>query len=120
MSTQAAAQLDLALPCPRRRRTGKSPKGEVHAIVGLFAGIGGFERGLHRAAHKTILLCENEPAAMAVLKAKFPDIPLHNDIRTLARLPRETTLVVAGFPCQDLSQAGLTRGIIGTRSGLVS
>ena len=29
-------------------------------------------------------------------------------------------LVAAGFPCQDLSQAGRTAGITGTRSGLVA
>jgi DNA (cytosine-5)-methyltransferase 1 len=37
----------------------------------------------------------------------------------MARLPRRTTLVAAGFPCQDLSQAGKTTGIAGARSGLV-
>jgi len=34
-------------------------------------------------------------------------------------LPGEVELLVAGFPCQDLSQAGLTAGIGGARSGLV-
>ena len=37
----------------------------------------------------------------------------------MKRLPRGTELVTAGFPCQDLSQAGRTRGIEGARSGLV-
>ena len=44
---------------------------------------------------------------------------MHEDVRTLERLPHETSLVVAGFPCQDLSQAGMTKGIAGSRSGLV-
>jgi len=56
---------------------------------------------------------------MAVLRERFPDVPLHGDVRTLQHLPAETSLVVAGFPCQDLSQAGATRGIAGARSGLV-
>src|SRR5262249_43455119 len=34
--------------------------------------------------------------------------------------PRGTQLVAAGFPCQDLSQAGKTKGIEGSRSGLVA
>ena len=34
--------------------------------------------------------------------------------------PRGTDLLAAGFPCQDLSQAGGTRGIKGVRSGLVT
>ncbi|HWM68748.1 MAG TPA: DNA (cytosine-5-)-methyltransferase [Steroidobacteraceae bacterium] len=90
-----------------------------HEIVGLFAGIGGLERGLHRAGHLTILLCETDAGATAVLKAHFPDIAHHDDVTTLESLPKPTTLVVAGFPCQDLSQAGQTAGIAGLRSGLV-
>jgi len=37
----------------------------------------------------------------------------------LEELPEGTDLVTAGFPCQDLSQAGRTAGIGGSRSGLV-
>jgi DNA (cytosine-5)-methyltransferase 1 len=90
-----------------------------HEITGLFAGIGGLERGLHRAGHRTTLLCETDTGATAVLKAHFPDVPYHDDVTTLDNLPKRTTLVVAGFPCQDLSQAGQTAGIAGLRSGLV-
>ena len=86
--------------------------------AGLFAGIGGIELGLKRF-HPTVLLCENDPGAVAVLNAKFRDIPKHGDITTLTSLPKNTDLVAAGFPCQDLSQAGTTRGIDGMRSGLV-
>lgn len=100
-------------------------------VVGLFAGIGGLERGLHRSGHETALLCEIEPTAQAVLRARFPGVPLHDDVTTLATLPAGTQLVAAGFPCQDLSQAGKTKGVdaltrdghvareAGLRSGLV-
>jgi DNA (cytosine-5)-methyltransferase 1 len=88
------------------------------SAVGLFAGIGGIELGLQRAGHHTALLCEIEPAAQRVLRARFPDVPLHPDIRSLRSLPK-VDLVAAGFPCQDLSQAGTTAGIAGSRSGLV-
>jgi len=111
-------QLDLSF-IPRRRRPREALEGITHRISGLFAGVGGLEYGLHRAGHETVLLCENDPAAVAVLSARFPGTPLHEDVCTLAALPRETTLVVAGFPCQDLSQAGMTAGIAGSRSGLV-
>ncbi len=88
-------------------------------VVGVFAGIGGIELGLHAAGHATRLLCELDPAARAVLRERFPGIPLHDDIRTLERLPPGTDLLAGGFPCQDLSQAGRTRGIGGGNSGLV-
>jgi DNA (cytosine-5)-methyltransferase 1 len=88
-------------------------------VAGLFAGIGGLELGLARAGHETALLCEIEPGAGAVLRRRFPRIPFHEDITTLDRLPKGTELVAAGFPCQDLSQAGQTRGIRGRQSSLV-
>lgn len=89
-------------------------------VVGLFAGIGGIELGLEAAGHRTLLACEIDPAARAVLKAHFPALKLHDDVRTLSRLPKGTELVAAGFPCQDISQAGATKGITGKNSGLVN
>ncbi len=88
-------------------------------VVGLFAGIGGIELGLEQSGHETLLMCEKDPAARAVLETRFPGVPLRHDITTLDELPQGTDLVAAGFPCQDLSQAGRTNGIRGKRSGLV-
>jgi DNA (cytosine-5)-methyltransferase 1 len=88
-------------------------------VVGLFAGIGGLELGLSRAGHETALLCEFDEAASTVLRHRFPDVPLVADVRDLRNLPKGTELIAAGFPCQDLSQAGVTKGIGGDRSGLV-
>lgn len=88
-------------------------------VAGLFAGVGGFEQGLAQAGHETELLCEIWEPARAVLKARFPDVTCASDVRELADLPSAVELLVGGFPCQDLSQAGLTTGIGGRRSGLV-
>lgn len=88
-------------------------------VAGLFAGIGGLERGLAAAGHETSLLCEFWEPARAVLAAKMPGIPCAGDVRDLKALPTDVELLVGGFPCQDLSQAGLTAGIGGARSGLV-
>jgi DNA (cytosine-5)-methyltransferase 1 len=87
-------------------------------VVGLFAGIGGIELGLHRAGHVAELLCEIEPAAQEVLRTHFADVELVSDVRHLRSLPA-VDVVAAGFPCQDLSQAGRTAGISGVQSGLV-
>ncbi len=89
------------------------------SVVGLFAGIGGVEQGLHRAGHRTELLCEYDDAAAAVLAHRFDGVALARDVRRLVELP-QIDLVAAGFPCQDLSIAGRAVGIDGTRSSLVS
>lgn len=88
------------------------------AVVGLFAGIGGLELGLG-SEWSAELLCEIDPGASAVLKDHFPNVDHVADIKRLRSLPARTDLVTAGFPCQDLSQAGRTAGIGGSRSGLV-
>lgn len=87
-------------------------------VAGLFAGIGGIEQGLHAAGHRTELLCEIDPGAQRVLRSHFPGTPLVADVCKLKALPR-VGLVTAGFPCQDLSQAGQTAGIGGKQSSLV-
>jgi DNA (cytosine-5)-methyltransferase 1 len=88
-------------------------------VAGLFAGIGGIELGLHRQGHETVFLCENDARAQAVLRAHFPTVPVVDDVCEIDKLPTGIDLLTAGFPCQDLSQAGSTRGISGERSGLV-
>jgi DNA (cytosine-5)-methyltransferase 1 len=88
-------------------------------VVGLFAGIGGFELGLRAAGHEALMLCEISVSAQAVLQAQFPGVRLEGDIRKIKSLPGITEILCAGFPCQDLSQAGQTQGLQGKNSGLV-
>src|SRR5262245_41062283 len=86
--------------------------------VGLFAGIGGIEEGFRRAGIETRLLCELDEDAHRVLAKNFPDVKTYRDVRSLRSLPR-ADILAAGFPCQDLSQAGKARGISGSNSRLV-
>ena len=86
-------------------------------VGGLFAGIGGIELGFHRAGHSTELLCELEPGARRVLETRFV-MKVVPDVRNLRGLPR-VDVITAGFPCQDLSQAGKTAGIGGDQSSLI-
>lgn len=87
-------------------------------VAGLFAGIGGLESGLAGAGHRAEVLVETWAPAAAVLAAHFGDTPNLGDVRVAERLPAHD-LLTAGFPCQDLSQAGRTAGIAGAKSGLV-
>lgn len=100
-------------------------------VVGLFSGIGGLELGFERAGLQTAHLCELMPEARAVLTAAmdrsgsqsaFCGATITNDVtspKLHSKLPEHFDVLTAGFPCQDLSQAGRTRGINGHQSGLV-
>ncbi len=90
------------------------------AVCGLFSGVGAFELAFRRAGAETKLLCEIDPAARAVLRAKFPGTKVLADVMELKRLPKGTDVVSAGFPCQNLSMAGDKSGIHGAKSGVVS
>ena len=86
-------------------------------VAGVFAGIGGFEVGLESVGHRTVLLCDIDPAARRVLEARF-DCRVDGDVRDIELSPR-IDLVTAGFPCQDLSQVGTTKGMSGSKSSAV-
>lgn len=92
-------------------------KSESMTCIGLFAGIGGIELGLSRSGHSTRMICEIDPGAAKVLNQHFC-IPIEPDVRKLGAFPK-VDLIAAGFPCQDLSQAGRTAGIIGGQSKLI-
>ena len=96
----------------------KQPAARSLQVAGLFAGIGGIELGLRQAGHESALLCEIDVGASRVLSRGFPYTTLVNDVRVLKHVG-DADLVTAGFPCQDLSQAGRTAGIRGGNSGLV-
>lgn len=87
-------------------------------VVSLFSGVGGVEVGLSAHGTESILFCDIDPACRAVLHEHFPDVPIHDDIKSLESLP-DCDIVTAGFPCQDLSLAGGKAGLAGERSGLV-
>lgn len=99
----------------------------MYNLLDLFSGIGGFSLGLERSGgFKTVAFCEIEPFPRKVLAKHWPEVPCYDDVRTLtaARLAADGIAVDAicgGFPCQDISLAGLGAGIAeGTRSGLWS
>lgn len=105
------------LQAPKKKQSPRTAKPSFK-VVGLFAGVGGVEEGFRQAGHESAMLCEIDPLARSVLKRGFPDAELKADVTTLKSLP-ECDVLTAGFPCQDLSQVGLRRGISGPNSGLI-
>jgi DNA (cytosine-5)-methyltransferase 1 len=87
----------------------------------LFAGIGGIGLGLERTgAFKVVWQVENDKYATDVLKKHWADVPRWGDVRTFPPEPKGwgCDFITAGFPCQDISAAGLGKGLDGERSGL--
>jgi DNA (cytosine-5)-methyltransferase 1 len=88
---------------------------EVKALS-FFAGIGAFDLGLERAGFEIVGHSEIDPYASAVLRKHWPRVPNLGDATT-CDVPIADALF-AGFPCQDLSNAGKRAGLSGARSGL--
>lgn len=96
-------------------------------VLDLFSGLGGFSLGLERTGgFRTVAFCEIDPYCRRVLAKHWPEVPCHEDVRTLdaARLERDgigrPDVICGGFPCQDVSLAGAGAGLEGERSGLWS
>ncbi len=92
-------------------------------IGSLFAGIGGIEKGLERAGvGRTVYQVELDPYCRRELARHWPGVPQWDDITRLdpGDLP-PADVVCGGFPCTDLSVAGVggaRAGLQGARSGL--
>jgi DNA (cytosine-5)-methyltransferase 1 len=85
----------------------------------LFAGAGGMSRGLEAGGLHCIGHAEIEPHARAVLRYRYPDVPLYGDVTQVTGAQAGACdLVSFGAPCQDLSVAGKRAGLAGARSSL--
>src|SRR4051812_15877345 len=82
-----SARRSGAMSVPPRRVATVAPPKRLTA-AGLFAGIGGLEKGLSAAGVEAELLCEWWAPAKQVLRARWPGVDLHGDVRELRALPR--------------------------------
>jgi DNA (cytosine-5)-methyltransferase 1 len=88
----------------------------------LFAGGGGMDLGLERAGLVCKWQVEIDDFARRVLAKHWPDVRRHDDVKTFPPTDAQdwqVDVICGGFPCQDISYAGLGAGMVeGTRSGL--
>ena len=105
----------------------EKPKYSVH----LFAGGGGGL--LADVLHGITPVCavEIEDFQASILHARFPKLPVWDDVTTFRadnpelgevfadlKAHRDELVICGGFPCQDISAAGRGAGLSGARSGL--
>lgn len=90
----------------------------------LFSGYGGAQDAL-RGLVRTVAYCEIERGAQRILlrrmrKGHISVAPIWDDVRTLRKghIVEPIDIITGGFPCQDVSVAGMRRGLDGERSGL--
>ncbi|MER7276653.1 DNA cytosine methyltransferase [Dactylosporangium sp. NPDC000244] len=89
-------------------------------IGSLCTGYGGLDLAAEFVlGGQLIWYAETNPHAQAVCARHWPDIPNLGDIRTTDWTRTEPVeLLTAGFPCQDISNAGKRAGITGEHSSL--
>jgi DNA (cytosine-5)-methyltransferase 1 len=80
--------------------------------------IGGFELGLERAGMRCIWQAEIDPYASAVLRKHWPHVENLGDVRNITAAVPRADVICGGFPCTDITSAGLRAGIDGDDSGL--
>lgn len=86
-------------------------------IGSLFSGMLGLDLAVElvTGAHLD-WACEIEPLPRRLIRARRPAARLFEDVRRLR--PPPCDLLTGGFPCQDISVAGLQAGLAGEKSGL--
>ena len=95
-------------------------------VLSLFSGIGAFEKALEREKipHEVVAYCEIDKFASKSYST-IHNIPESLNLGDISKVDTsdipECDLVTYGFPCQDISVAGLQKGIKAgeTRSGLL-
>ena len=87
----------------------------------LFSCIGGFDLGFERAGMECKWQVEIDEACNKVLKKHWPNVKRYKDVREVGKRNLQSVDVICGgFPCQDVSLAGLRKGLEGKRSTLWS
>lgn len=92
-------------------------------FLSLFTGVGGFDLGLELAGMECAAQAETNKFALKVLQTHYPNVPQLGDVSNVqpSQVLSKTgsiNLICGGFPCQDVSVAGLRAGLAGSRSGL--
>lgn len=90
-----------------------SPQANGFAFIDLFAGIGGLRLGFESIGGRCVFTSEWDPWAQKTYALNFPsNHGIEGDIRSFSSSPEaipKHDLLLAGFPCQPFSIAGVSK-----------
>lgn len=84
-------------------------------FIDLFAGIGGIRLPFQNLGGKCVFTSEIDKFAQKTYLANFGEYPRGDITKIPANLIADHDILLAGFPCQSFSQAGLKKGFSDTR-----
>lgn len=98
--------------------TNMSKKKGRFTFIDLFAGIGGIRQGFESIGGECVFSSEWDKSAKITYQANFNEVP-YGDITKIDEKDIPCfDILLAGFPCQPFSMAGLKRGFDDTRGTL--
>ena len=88
-------------------------------FIDLFAGIGGMRLGFEAVGGECLLTCEIDDKALETYKANYKATSKHSYALDITKLKNKSVpthdILIAGFPCQPYSIAGLRKGMVDAR-----
>ena len=90
-----------------------APEAPAFRFIDLFAGIGGLRLGFESIGGRCVFTSEWDPHSQQTYALNFPDNhPIGGDVREFSKDPDlvpEHDVLLAGFPCQPFSLAGVSK-----------
>ena len=96
----------------------KQPQNPEFRFIDLFAGIGGIRIPFQELGGKCVFTSEWDKFSQKTYYANFGEIPAGDITKIEASDIPDFDILLAGFPCQPFSQAGLHKGFDDTRGTL--
>jgi DNA (cytosine-5)-methyltransferase 1 len=112
----SSSKLKIIQDLPDKAPFKQSDNGSYQfTFIDLFAGIGGIRLPFQQLGGKCVFTSEWDKFSQKTYAANFGEVP-HGDITKIpAKSIPSHNILLAGFPCQAFSQAGLKKGFYDTR-----